>query len=131
MDKLTVEKLPETKEIDGAKRWDEDKGEFVQISWREDIGHLALFELKKGFFRGSHYHDRKEEVFYVVNGTIRATFKDLDTGETEERTLAKGDKIRVLTRCAHIFRGVEDALVVEYSPQYYDKEDTFKEEFGA
>jgi dTDP-4-dehydrorhamnose 3,5-epimerase-like enzyme len=131
MEKVSIEKLPETKEIDGAKRWTEEKGEFVQISWREDIGHLALFGLNRGFFRGNHYHERKDEFFYVVRGTIRAVFKDLDSPEKEEHLLTAGDKIRVKPRCAHIFYGLEDAQVVEYSPQYYDKKDAFKADFEA
>jgi hypothetical protein len=50
----------------------------------------------------------------------------MDTLQKEERVLEKGDKIRVKTRCGHRFYGVEDALVIEYSPQVYDKEDTYK-----
>ena len=126
MNKVAIERLQERKEIEGAKRWSDEKGEFVQISYREDIGHLALFELKKDQFRGSHYHEKKEEIFYIVSGSIRAVFMDIDTGEKEEHVLAKGDKIRIKTRLGHIFHGLEDALVVEYSPQYYDKEDGFK-----
>jgi len=126
MKKIAIEKLPETREIDGAKRWEDAKGEFVQISYREDIGHVAFFELKKGQFRGNHYHEKKEEVFYIVSGKIRAIFVDLDTSEREERMLTKGDKVQVPTRMGHIFHGLEDATVVEYSPQYYNKDDTFK-----
>ena len=126
MKKITIEKLPETKEIDGAKRWEDAKGEFVQISYREDIGHVAFFELKKSQFRGNHYHEKKEEVFYIVSGKIRAIFVDLDTSEREERMLTKGDKVLVPTRMGHIFHGLEDATVVEYSPQYYNKDDAFK-----
>ncbi len=130
MNSVTIEKLPEAKEIDGAKRWEEEKGQFVQISYREDIGHLALFEIRKGHFRGSHYHEKKQEVFYIAEGLIRAVFRDLATMEQEEHTLKKGDKIRVETRCAHIFRALEDSLVVEYSPQYYDKTDAYPVDFG-
>jgi dTDP-4-dehydrorhamnose 3,5-epimerase-like enzyme len=126
MKKITIEKLPETKEIDGAKRWEDTKGEFVQISFREDIGHVAFFELKKGQFRGNHYHEKKEEVFYIINGKIRAVFADIDTSEREERILTKGYKVQVPTRIGHIFYGLEDATVVEYSPQYYDKKDALK-----
>ena len=126
MKKITIEKLPETKEIDGAKRWEDAKGEFVQISYLEDTGHVAFFELKKGQFRGNHYHEKKEEVFYVINGKIRAIFVDVDTSEREERILTKGDKVQVSTRVGHIFHGLQDATVVEYSPQYYDKEDALK-----
>ena len=68
MKKITIEKLPETKDIDGAKRWEDAKGAFVQISYREDIGHVAFFELKKGQFRGNYYHEKKEEVFYIISG---------------------------------------------------------------
>lgn len=126
MNKVSIEKLPEGKDIDGAKRWSEEKGEFVQISHREDIGHLAFFELKKGHVRGNHYHEKKEEVFYIISGKIRAIFVDIDSAEKEEQILTKGDKIKVDTRTGHIFLGIEDAFVVEYSPQYYDKEDAFR-----
>jgi mannose-6-phosphate isomerase-like protein (cupin superfamily) len=85
MKKIIIEKLPETKNIDGAKRWEDAKGEFVQISYREDIGHVAFFELRKGQFRGNHYHEKKEEVFYIISGKIRAIFADIDTFEREEQ----------------------------------------------
>ncbi|HEX2965189.1 MAG TPA: cupin domain-containing protein, partial [Syntrophorhabdaceae bacterium] len=123
MKKVIIERLPETKEIDGAKRWIDEKGEFVQVSYREDIGHLAYFELKKDQFRGKHFHEKKEEVLYIIDGEIRAIFLDLDTSEIEEYILHKGERIHVPTRVAHVFYGLKDAKVVEYSPQYYDKED--------
>lgn len=126
MRKVIIEKLPEKKEIDGAKRWEDEKGEFVQISYRENIGHVAFFELRKGQFRGNHYHEKKEEVFYIINGKIRAIFVDINTSEKEEQILTKGDKVQVPPRIGHIFHGLEDATVVEYSPQYYDKEDALQ-----
>jgi dTDP-4-dehydrorhamnose 3,5-epimerase-like enzyme len=129
MSKVTIEKLPETKEIDGAKRWVEEKGEFAQISYLQEIRHLAFFELKKGFTRGSHYHRKKDEFFYVVEGKLRAVFLDMETSAKEEHILEKGDKLRVEPGCGHIFYGMDDSLVVEYSPQFYDKEDAYKVEF--
>ena len=65
--------------------------------------HLALFEIRRGFFRGSHYHEKKEEVFYVFQGKMRAVFLDMDNQEKEEALLKKGDKIRIKPRCGHIF----------------------------
>lgn len=129
MRKLTIEKLPETKEIDGAKRWVEEKGEFVQVSYREDIRHVAIFEIKDGFSRGGHYHEYKDETFYIVNGRIRAVFRDIDSEEREEHILLEGDKVHIEPRLAHIFYGIDDALVVEYSTRYYDKSDGFRYEF--
>jgi dTDP-4-dehydrorhamnose 3,5-epimerase-like enzyme len=126
---VSVEQLPCTKEIDGAKRWVEDRGEFVQISYRETIGHVALFQIIPGFSRGSHYHEKKEEAFYVIEGKIRALFRDMATGETAEQVLVKGMKIRVKPKCAHVFYGLEQTLVVEYSPQFYDKGDSYPVDF--
>lgn len=129
MKKVIIERLPETNSIDGAKRWVEDKGEFVQVSHFEDIRHVAHFELKKGFTRGGHYHKHKEEVFYIIDGLMRGTFYDFDTGEKEEYAFEKGDKIRVKTGCAHIFYGIEDSFAIEYSNQYYDKKDAYPVDF--
>lgn len=129
MDKVRIERLPETKEIDGAKRWVEDKGEFAQIAYGEVIRHLAFFELKPGFTRGSHYHLYKDETFYVIKGRMRGICLDLDTKVREEMVMEKGDKVHIQPRCAHIFYGLEETLVVEYSSKKYDKGDAHKFEF--
>ena len=130
MNRVFIENLPETREPDGPKRWVDEKGQFVQISYREDIGHLALFELRKGQFRGGHYHERKEEAFYIVSGRIRAVFRDLQSGENETCILEEGLKVRVGTGVGHRFYGIEDSVVVEYSPQYYDSSDAIKVDMG-
>jgi len=126
MQRVHIETLRDARESDGAKRWVDEKGEFAQISYREDIGHLAFFELRKGQSRGSHYHERKEEVFYVISGRIKAFFIDKENGEQQKYVLEKGMKIRVETLVGHVFYGMEDSLVIEYSPQYYDKEDAHR-----
>jgi dTDP-4-dehydrorhamnose 3,5-epimerase-like enzyme len=108
------------------KRWEEERGEFVQIAYQEGIYHLAAFEIRKGFSRGNHYHEKKEEIFYVFGGKIKASFIDMDTLQREEGIFEKGDKIRVKPRCGHLFCGLEDTVVIEYSPQVYDQEDSYK-----
>ncbi len=124
MNKVIIAKLPETKETTGAKRWEEERGEFVQVAYREEMHHLVVFEIKQGYTRGSHYHNKKEEIFYIFRGKIKASFMDMDSLERGEWIVKKGDKIRIKPRCGHLFYGMEDALVIEYSPQVYDKEDS-------
>ncbi len=124
MNKVIIEELPETKEIPGAKRWEEDRGEFVQVAYQEEIHHVAAFEIRKGHTRGNHYHEKKEEIFYVFRGRVKASFMDMDTFQKEEAILEKGKRIKVKPRCGHLFYAIEDTLVVEYSPHVYDKEDT-------
>ncbi len=126
MEKVLIEKLPNKKEGQGVKRWEEERGEFVQIAYQEEIHHLAIFEIKKGFSRGTHYHEKKEEIFYVVHGRLRALWMDMGTLQREESILEKGDKIRIKPYCGHTFHGLEDTLVVEYSPQVYESDDAFK-----
>ncbi len=126
MEKVIIETIPETKDLDGVKRWEEEKGEFAQICYGEEARHIAYFSLKSGVWRGSHYHEKKEETFYVVAGRIRAVFVDLDTNQREERLLFKGVRLRISPRCWHIFYGIDDASVVEYSPQVYDKIDAYR-----
>jgi dTDP-4-dehydrorhamnose 3,5-epimerase-like enzyme len=129
MEKVVIEKLPVTREVTGAKRWMENRGEFIQITYGEEFRHLVLFEIRKGFSRGSHFHEKKEEIFYVFSGKIRAAFMDMDTLRPEERVLEKGDRIRVQPRCGHLFYGLEDTVVVEYSPQVFDPEDSYRVDF--
>jgi dTDP-4-dehydrorhamnose 3,5-epimerase-like enzyme len=126
MEKVSVVNLAVGKEIPGAKRWNEERGEFIQIAYQEEIRHLALFEIKKGFSRGNHYHQKKEEIFYVHSGKIKAHFVDLETHERGEHLLEKGDKIKVKPRCGHVFHALEDTLVAEYSPQVYDIKDSYR-----
>ena len=131
IDDIIIERLPETREMDGTKRWVDEKGEFVQISYREDIGHLAFFELRKGQMRGNHYHRKKHEVFYIISGTIEAAFASVPPDRKKKLVLEKGMKIHVPAGIAHSFYGIEDSLVVEYSPQYYDKTDSVKADRGG
>jgi len=126
MDKIRLERLPETRDKIGEKRWEEDRGEFAQICYAEEARHVVYFTIKPGFSRGMHYHEKKEEVFYIVGGFIRAVFVDMDTKERAEHVLEKGMKLRVKPRCWHAFYGIEEASVVEYSPQVYDDADTFR-----
>jgi dTDP-4-dehydrorhamnose 3,5-epimerase-like enzyme len=126
MERVVIEKIPHAKEVQGVKRWEEEKGEFIQIAYQEEIHHLALFEIRKGFSRGNHYHVKKEEIFYVFHGKLRALFIDMENFQKEERVLEKGERIRIKPLCGHLFYGLEDTLVVEYSPQVYEEEDRYK-----
>jgi dTDP-4-dehydrorhamnose 3,5-epimerase-like enzyme len=47
--------------------------------------HLAAFEIRKGHSRGDHYHEKKEEIFYIFQGKIKASFVDVDTLQKEEK----------------------------------------------
>ena len=54
----------------------------------------------------------------------------MDSGDLSEAILEKGLRVRVQPRLAHIFFGLDDALVVEYSRQYYDQKDAVFVDFS-
>ena len=76
-----------------------------------------------GAWRGNHYHDRRQESFYIVKGRVRGVFEDVDTGECAEAELCTGDVVVIEPRCAHAFAALEYAQAIECSPLEYDAAD--------
>ncbi len=87
---------------------------------------MLSLQIGSGFWRGKHYHEKKEETFYVVAGSVKAVLADLDTYERTERIMTKGARLRIKPRCWHVFYGIDEATVVEYSPQIYESADAYK-----
>lgn len=107
----------------------EERGELAQIVNDECFRHIVYLELKPGFFRGKHYHLRREEVFYVVSGKVKAVFEDIETTERLEKILSAGDKVMILPKCAHVFFSVEYSQLLHYSKDKYDPADTYPYDF--
>ena len=84
-----------------------------------------------GAWRGNHFHERKRESFYVIQGRVRAVFEDVDTGERDEAVLEAGDVAVIEPRCAHAFAALEYAQVIEASPLEYDAGDAFPHPIGS
>ncbi len=65
--------------------------------------YLVKFE-KRGSLAGNHYHKRKQELFFAVNGDFLITLEDIETKKKEQISLrAKDDKmIFIPSRIAHV-----------------------------
>ncbi len=113
----------------GEHRIMEERGELAQIVNDECFRHLVYLELKPGFFRGKHYHLKREEVFYVISGKVKAVFEDIETKERLEKILGTGDKVMILPKCAHVFFPVEYSQLLHYSKDKYDPEDRYPYDF--
>ncbi|OPY73129.1 MAG: hypothetical protein A4E62_00636 [Syntrophorhabdus sp. PtaU1.Bin002] len=103
MDKVVIEQLPEAKDIDGAKRWDEERGEFVQVSYREDIGHVAFFLDQRRLFTGQPLPCGKRR------GVLRRKRKD----PGNLRGYGESGKGR-----AHIDKGTKDPDTAQLRPYF-------------
>ena len=124
-EKISIEELPITDEFIRQKRLIQERGELALIEDGMQLQHLAYFSLKrgKGYYRGGHYHRHKVEHFYIVKGKIRVELVDLDTGARSEVIIKEGERVTIYPNCAHRFKAIEEAQVIEYYDSLYDPED--------
>lgn len=94
---------------------------------------IAYLEFLPGTnaWRGNHWHERKRESFYVIRGRLEGVWEDLDSGERGGFTLEAGDLLVIEPRCAHAFRALEYAQVIECSPLEYDAGDAYPRALGV
>jgi L-fuculose-phosphate aldolase len=130
-EKIEIEELPLTDRFLRRKRLVQERGELALIEDGPAIRHLGYFSLKKGegYFRGGHAHEKKTERFYIISGSLRLQYVDLESGEKGEVPLHSGMRVAVHPRCAHRFRAREDAQVIEYYDSVYDPHDDQPYEF--
>lgn len=124
--KIEIRRLPvKDPPLTGGGRMRNQAGEMAQIVSGPAFRFLAYIDFAQaGVERGNHVHERRIETVYVIRGSLRAVFHDLDTSVTEHLALAAGDLVVVQQRCAHAYRAEEFAQAVEFAPEPYDPDDT-------
>lgn len=127
---------------------DRPEVEFVSKSWgyekiivnKPQYCGKILF-IAKGKKTSLHYHDRKDETFYVHSGKVSILYSDrLDVikdmaylidnsvenpellSNLESVTLKEGDTFYVPQRRVHRIIGAEDSLIYEFSTQFFEND---------
>ena len=119
---LAVPTKPDDPEL---RRLDLPQGQLAQISRAEvAVRYMAWAELRVGGIRGNHWHHRKEEWIYLIEGGVELIVEDRDSKEHEEFTMVTGDLVVIDPGVAHALRPVRDGQCIEYSPVPFDPEDT-------
>lgn len=73
-----------------------------------------------------HYHETKDEVFYIQSGKIIVRYSDEDDlKNAKEKVLVAGDKFHVYTGLRHQMEAVEDTELFEFSTEHFD-EDSYR-----
>ena len=70
-----------------------------------------------------HYHDKKDEVFYVQSGKIQISYgwtDDIEASTT--KILERGDKFHVPIGMRHQMYGLEDTELFEFSTEHFDSD---------
>lgn len=88
-------------------------GEEQVIVNRKDYCGKLLF-LNKGYRSSSHYHQKKDETFYVFRGKIL-----MEVGK-KKWIMKHGDIQHIAPMCIHRFTGLTDAGIIEFSTHHND-----------
>ena len=91
------------------------------VNCEEYCGKLLF--IAKGKRCSWHYHEKKDEVFYVQSGKIslRHSFDD-EIGFSDEIILSKGDKFHVYRNQRHQMLALEDTELFEFSTEHFDED---------
>lgn len=133
LDKLTIRKLDiytlplERPPGEKGGRIQTRAGEIAQVVSGPAFRFLAYLEFQcpPSVARGNHYHTHKDERIYIVTGRLRATCKDIDSGETTSIMVESGDLLHIRPRCAHVFVPLEYSQALEFAPDPFDPTDTY------
>ena len=94
------------------------------VNCKEYCGKILYFV--KGKKCSWHYHELKDEVFYVQTGKILVKFSDDDSLEdAQEIILSRGDNFHVYRGLRHQMVALEDTELFEFSTQHFD-EDSYR-----
>lgn len=70
-----------------------------------------------------HYHNIKDETFYVENGSVLLQFSwEDDISLADIKTLKHGDTFNVPVGLRHRLVALENARVFEFSTQHFDED---------
>jgi len=95
---------------------------------KKKFGQIYLIKFKQAKTRGGHYHLRKEEWFFVLEGKVEFELIDLKSRKAEKVLISDKLKqaINVPSKIIHYLhnKSVGKALVLAYIDESFDPKDT-------
>lgn len=90
-----------------------------------------ILKMKAGTKGGLQYHQRKDETFYVLDGTVIVRSERID-GTLNVQMVSGGEAIafHILPGSVHQVEAVTDATLIEASTAHYDDRVHVEWEFG-
>jgi mannose-6-phosphate isomerase-like protein (cupin superfamily) len=90
------------------------------------IHYIAFLELRQGTVRGNHYHNLKEEFFYLCRGECVLVCEDVLSKVRQSLALEAGDLVRISPGIAHALRVIHSGMGLEFSPARFNASDTLR-----
>ncbi|RZK45347.1 MAG: hypothetical protein EOO61_00195 [Hymenobacter sp.] len=118
----------------------DDRGYFLKVLTGKEqflpshTGEIYVTSAKPNEAKGGHYHPKAKEWFTLLQGECVLKLVDIETGEKLSLSLSSTmpQTVYVPNNIAHIFINasvLEEFLLLAYSDELYDKEDTIYYEF--
>jgi len=111
--------------------WDVPLGEKKEKPWgyERPVGVFRGVFLKELFLRGGrvgslHYHQEKDELFYVVRGRLKVML------EGREHLLSAGDTLHIAPGQRHRIIPLEDSLILELGTRMFGDVIRVEDEYG-
>lgn len=110
----------------------DSRGAFAEVIRTETSGQVSIVRCAPGEIRGNHFHNTKLERFVVVEGRVKAKFRNVFT-QVETEILVTSDNLEVIWAVPgwlHSFENIgnSDAILVVWANELFDPEkpDTFR-----
>jgi UDP-2-acetamido-2,6-beta-L-arabino-hexul-4-ose reductase len=112
------------------KKYSDGRGSLVENT-QADIfkktKHFFVSKSKPGVIRGNHYHLRKSEWFYVIQGECKLVIRDIKTGKKETRLVKANQNIIINMEPgkSHAFKniGKEELILLALINEVHNQKD--------
>jgi quercetin dioxygenase-like cupin family protein len=85
------------------KFFKDERGSLTGIINQDKWSEINYFETAKGQTRGNHYHKKTLELFYILEGEIGVTIKNLKTNKAKKINLEAGNILLIEPFELHTF----------------------------
>lgn len=118
------------------KKISDDRGYHAEVFKASEAGfqckYIHLVTLKPNAIRGNHYHKKRREVLFMLNGRAEIKLKDMTTGLSTKEIMSPLAYVVIepLTLHTVINVGREDITLFEICDKEFDKNkpDTYRED---
>jgi dTDP-4-dehydrorhamnose 3,5-epimerase-like enzyme len=112
------------------REYKDKRGNLVEntlLKIMNDSRHFFISKSKPNIIRANHYHLRKSEWFYVIQGNCKIKLEDLKTHKMEEISVKDTDNIMVYIgpNIAHAFQntGKKELILLALVNEVHDQKD--------
>ena len=104
------------------------RGTIVDVLNGLVVRHVSSLWTRGGSVRGNHYHLKKDQWLYMVQGEALALLRDTRTGAIREGRIVEGDVLHIPRLVTHAFRFPVDSHAIEMASEPFDPDDLIRDD---